>query len=138
MKVCDVKSVGDLAVLFSTEEGCSSAIKELFGMFDREVYDVLVHSGRYSAVLAGALANKMGRCVVDASDVSSETIRSDSKAILLCDMLADGQEQLDLIQRIESLGCRVIRVGFVIEDTACGARKARILRKYPFEAMATI
>lgn len=138
MMVNDLKSYSELPELFSDKEGFASAVKELYGMFDREVYDIIVYSGKYSGILAGTLAGKMGTSVVDASDVSDSTIPGNGKAIVMCDCLRDGKEQLELIQDIESRGCRVIRVGFVVEDTGCGARKSKILKKYPFEALATV
>ena len=138
MMIHDLKSESDLPSLFSDREGYSSAVKELCGMFDREVYDIIVYSGKYSGILAGSLADRMGTCVVEASGVSASTVPKGGKAIMMCDCLKDGKEQLEIIQNVESHGCKVIRTGFVIEDTSCGARKSKILKKYPFEALVAL
>lgn len=134
----DVKSSEDLPALFADPEGYATALKDFVGMFDREIYDVIVFCGTYSGPIAGSVASKMNKCILNASEVSAETLKGKEKAILVCDELKSGESQLKLIQKMESLGCKVIRAGFVIERTACGARKSKILKKYPFEALITI
>lgn len=134
----DVKSSKDLPALFADPEGFAAALKDSIGMFDREIYDVVIFCGVYSGPIAGCVASKMNKCILNASEVSAETLKGKEKAVLICDELRDGESQLKFIQKIESLGCKVIRTGFVVERTACGARKSKILKKYPFEALITI
>ena len=138
MMPSEIKSVDELPLLFSNQSGFAAAIKDFVGMFDREIYDILIFDGKYSAMVAGILADRMHKCVLDAKKLTDSTLAHKGNAIIVSDVLEKGDEQLELIKRVESFGCKVIRVGFIVEDGSFGARKSKILRKYPFEALITL
>lgn len=82
----------------------------------------------------GALADRLQSCVVtDASKV-----RDGSKAVLFFTELKDGQRTKSVIEVLETRNVEVVRVGYIAEIESEGARKSRIIRRYPFEALATI
>lgn len=82
----------------------------------------------------GALADRLHSCVVtDASKV-----RDGSKAVLFFAELKDGQRTKSVIEELESRNVEVVRVGYIAKIESEGARKSRIIRRYPFEALATI
>ena len=137
----DVKDVKEIPCLLADPEGFQSLIKEFVSMFDREVFDCIITTGRQGHVLGGILANKMNSGIVCAKYDNSfckKSLKSGWNVVIIADTLENGEKQLDLIKKVEECGCNVIKVGFVSEQTSFGARKSRILRKYPFEAAITL
>jgi len=136
-EIDDVKKV---ACVLADPEGFKSVTDEFIGMFDREIFDCIITSGRYGHLFGGILADNLNSCVVCADDSNNfckKSLKSGWKVIIVGETLEDGTKQLDLIQKIESCECNVIRVGFISEQKSFGARKSKILRKYPFEAVYT-
>ncbi len=141
MSVCDIDDPKKISCLMADPEGLGFVVKEFTGMFDREVFDCIIASGRYGHVIAGIMASKLGKgvvCVNDGCNFCSKALKSGWKVVVMCDLFDDGKKTFELVQKLESLGCTVIRIGFIIEDTRCGGRKSKILKKYPFEAAITI
>ena len=141
MIASEVKDIKQIPCLFADPEGFKSVVDEFVSMFDREVFDCIVSRGPRGHAIAGILANKFGSGLVCAgmkNKFCKDSLKSGWTVVVICDTLENGEKQLDLIQKIEECGCKVIRVGFISEQTSFGARKSKILRKYPFEAVITL
>ncbi len=137
----EINDFRKVSCVMADPEGFESAVKELMSMFDREVYDCIIASGPYGQVLGGVLADRMKSGIVVADDSNSfckKALKAGWKVVIVTDKFEDGKKELELIQAVEGCGCKVIRVGFVAELTACGGRKSKILKKYPYEAIFTI
>lgn len=128
----------DLTGLLSDPDACSKSIAGFMGMFDREIFDKIVCCGKLSPIVSGALAAKLGKPVVMAKDMSGGAISAGMKVVVICDALRGGDCVLSIIRSLEGAGAKVVRVGFIAELTECGARKSKVLRKYPFEALVTL
>ncbi len=137
----EINDFRKVSCVMADPEGFESAVKELMSMFDREVYDCIIASGPYGQILGGVLADRMKSGIVFADDSNSfcrKALKDSWNVVIVTDRFEDGKKELELIQAVEGCGCRVIRVGFVAEITACGGRKSKILKKYPYEAIFTI
>jgi len=137
----EINDFRKVSCVMADPEGFESAVKELMSMFDREVYDCIIASGPYGQILGGVLADRMKSGIVFADDSNSfcrKALKDGWNVVIVTDRFEDGKKELELIQAVEECGCRVIRVGFVAEITACGGRKSKILKKYPYEAIFTI
>jgi len=147
----------DLSGLMADPEVFSKLCETFTGMFDREIYDSIVFTGGYSGVLAGIISAKMGKPVIMAGykgDIpgqvmeedadgktvvlSKDAIRPGMKVVIFCDVLDTGKASAALARLIEKAGGEVIRFGYIAEISEGGARKSKIIRKYPFEAFIEI
>ena len=147
----------DLSGLMADPEVFSKLCETFTGMFDREIYDSIVFTGGYSGVLAGIISAKMGKPVIMAGykgDIpgqvmeedadgktvvlSKDAIRPGMKVVIFCDVLDTGKASAALARLIEKAGGEVIRFGYIAEILEGGARKSKIIRKYPFEAFIEI
>ena len=141
MRADGIRSSKEIPCVLADPEGLGSVVDGFMEMFDREVFDCIIASGRYSGIIAGVIASRMGRGVIAADTDGSlcrKALRQGWKTVVFSDILTDGQAELDIIKTIEDAGCKVIRIGFIVEDTSFNARKSKVLKKYPFEAVATV
>ncbi len=99
-------------------------------MFDREVYDCILATDRVSSMFAAVVADRMGRSVVLSPDKVGKR-----RAIIISDSLGNGQFLRECAEIIGDDGGEVIRIGCIVEKKDEGARKSKILRGYPFEAL---
>lgn len=130
----DIISKGDYSGILADPEAFKEAMAGLMGMFDREIFDCILTEEGAAGMLAAALADRLHSCVVtDASKV-----KDGSKAVLFFAELKDGQRTKSIIEELESRNVEVVRIGYMAEIESEGARKSRIIRRYPFEALATI
>jgi len=110
------------------------ALKEtvcgFMGMLDREIYDCILATDRVAAMFAAIVADRMGSCVVQSPERVGKR-----KAVIMSDSLGNGQFLKECIQMIEAEGGEVIRIACIVEKKDEGARKSKILRGYPFEAL---
>jgi len=147
----------DLSGLMA-DPGTFSKICDVFtGMFDREIYDSIVFTGGFSGVLAGVISAKMGKPVIMAGykgDIPGEVMEEDAdgktvvlpkdsvkqgmKVVIFCDVLDTGKASAALARLVEKAGGEVIRFGYIAEIAEGGARKSKIIRRYPFEAFMEI
>ena len=157
--VPDEKTYYDFTRLLADRNGFEEAMKEFLGMFDREVFDAFVCSESFAGMFATALAQKLGKAVVTVrteggfpGTVVSERcvnssgssriemrpgcVRPGMKVIVMGDVLATGRTTSAMIRLVENQGGKVIRVGYIAELTEYGARKNRVLKRYPFECLA--
>ena len=141
MRADEIRYAKDIPCVLADPEGLGSVVDGFMEMFDREVFDCIIASGQYSGVIAGVIASKMGRGVIAADkdgNLCSKALKQGWRTVLFTDVLTDGQAELGLIKMIEDAGCKVIRIGFIAEDTSFDARKSKVLKGYPFEAVADI
>ena len=104
------------------------------GMFDREIFDCIVTCKGTSSMFAAIMADRLNSSVL----IGTEGIAKGTKVIVIMDELRSGECAKKLITGIEAKGGEVIRIGFISEIVSEGARKNKILRGYPFEALVTI
>lgn len=109
----------------------------LLGMFDREVFDYMAASGPRAAAFAGALCDRLRKPLILIGDGDGSVIAG-RRAVVLMDTLREGKRELDIVRELESKGGQVIRIGFLQEETAYGARRNKVLKGYPFEAVLVI
>ena len=129
-----------MARITMDREKLSAAVKGFLGMFDREIYDMAICIGTYSTFFAGTVCDKTKKAALVCSNPEciGKKISPGMKTVIFSDVLTDGQDVLSVIRSVEKAGGSVIRLGFIAEDSSKGARKARVLRGYPFEALTVI
>jgi adenine/guanine phosphoribosyltransferase-like PRPP-binding protein len=139
MMVADVKAREDVKFLFSDPKGMEDAVNGFMGMFDREVFDAVVADGMYGCAMAGVIAAKLGRGFIASchGKVPAAAVKKGMKVVVICSGLTDGKDVLDIIHDAESKGVTVLRAGFVFEDLSAGARKSKVLKGCPFEALVS-
>ncbi len=126
----DIVKGGDLEKLVADSAALKEAVEGFMAMFDREVYDCILATDKVSSMFAAVIADRMGRCVV----LSPEDVGK-RRTIIMSDSLGDGKSLKECAERIESEGGEVLRIGCIVERKDEGARKSKIIRPYPFEAL---
>ena len=122
---------GEYQALFSDPEAFEEAMKGYMGMFDREVFDCILVFDKASSMFAAVLADRFKRPVIfDVKDVSKG-----NKILIMADSLGDGQCLKKVAEAVEAQGGEVLRIGCIVEKASEGARKSKLLRPYPFEAL---
>ncbi len=125
---------GDYQALFSDSEAFEEAMKGYMGMFDREVFDAILVSDKASSMFAAVLADRFKKCLIfDPKDVCKGC-----KVLIMADSLGDGQCLKRTAEAVEAQGGEVLRIGCIVEKASEGARKSKLLRPYPFEALVLI
>ncbi|MBO5547212.1 MAG: hypothetical protein J5920_00435 [Candidatus Methanomethylophilaceae archaeon] len=130
----DIVRTGGSRKLFEDPEALKEAVKGFMGMFDREIFDCIVTCKGMSSMFAAIMADRLNSSVL----IGTEGITKGTKVIVIMDELRSGECAKKLITGIEAKGGEVIRIGFISEIVSEGARKSKILRGYPFEALVTI
>ena len=144
----------ELSPLLSDKCAFDAAMKGFMDMFDREVFDAVVCTESYGGMFGTALARTLGKPVVtvrykggfpgdticgDAGDKVLEMpwdrIKQGMKVVVICDVLATGRSTAAIIRMVERMGGTVLRVGYIAELSSFGARKNKVLKGYPFEAL---
>jgi hypothetical protein len=125
----DVRTASDVPALLEDADGYAAVKEGFHGMFEREVFDLVICGSEPMARIARDMGWTI--CSVDLPEGDFKG----RKAVLISDVLRDGIPEMDLIKQAESKGLSVIKLGFVLEDSSAGARKSRIFRKYPFETL---
>ncbi len=130
----DIVKKGDYLALFSDAGAYEEAVKGYMGMFDREVFDVILVSDKASSMFAAVLADRFKKCLIfDPKDVCKGC-----KVLIMADSLGDGQCLKKTAEAVEAQGGEVLRIGCIVEKSSEGARKSKLLRPYPFEALVLI
>lgn len=129
----DIVKGGDLELLIADSSAFKEAVNGFMAMFDREVYDCILVNDRISGMFAAVLADRMNSCIV-----SSPEKVGNRRAIIMSDSLGDGQSLKACAEKVESAGGEILRIGCIVERKDEGARKSKILRPYPFEALVEI
>ena len=143
----------DLAPVTSDAALYAAACKDMYEMFEREVFDIIIASSVSGATFASVVADRTHHGVAVASNrgagklrceyqghhgkvtlsMSEGVIRSGMKVAIVCDVLKGGKDIKALIDLIEGLGASVIKIGCFVEDSDYGARKG-LLDGYPMES----
>ena len=126
----DLVKNGDLEGILADADAFKEAVKGFTGMFDREVFDCFLVSDKVSGMFAAIMADKLNVTLV-----SSPAKVGKRKAIIMADSLGDGTALKKCVEEIEANGGEVLRIGCIYEKSSEGARKSKILRGYPFEAL---
>jgi len=145
----------DLSPLLTDADGFATAVAGFVDMFDREIFDAVVCTSSYAGMIGTAVAEKLGKPVVPATSepspvpcdslpvegkdacvrIPAGSVREGMKVVIIADVLATGRTTKALIGLVEKLGGKVVRIGYIAEISKYGARKAKVLRGYPFEGL---
>ncbi len=130
----EIVKKGKYLALFSDTGAYEQAMKGYMGMFDREVFDAILVSDKASSMFAAVLADRFKKCLIfDPKDVCKGC-----KVLIMADSLGDGQCLKRTAEAVEAQGGEVLRIGCIVEKASEGARKSKLLRPYPFEALVLI
>ncbi len=130
----EIVKKGNYLALFSDAGAYEQAMKGYMGMFDREVFDAILVSDKASSMFAAVLADRFKKCLIfDPKDVCKGC-----KVLIMADSLGDGQCLKRTAEAVEAQGGEVLRIGCIVEKVSEGARKSKLLRPYPFEALVLI
>ncbi len=130
----EIVKKGNYLALFSDAGAYEQAMKGYMGMFDREVFDAILVSDKASSMFAAVLADRFKKCLIfDPKDVCKGC-----KVLIMADSLGDGQCLKRTAEAVEAQGGEVLRIGCIVEKASEGARKSKLLRPYPFEALVLI
>ena len=147
----------DITTIISDPAGFKMAIDGLMAMIDPSEYDLVVGSesrgfvfGAPVAIAAGKgfiLARKKGKLpreVVSASydleygsatiEMHKDAIKPGQRVFVVDDLIATGGTTKAVIDLIEQLGGKVVKVGFVMELAGFGA-KDTVLKGYDVESL---
>ena len=147
----------DITTIISDPVGFKMAIDGLMAMIDPSEYDLVVGSesrgfvfGAPVAIAAGKgfiLARKKGKLpreVVSASydleygsatiEMHKDAIKPGQRVFVVDDLIATGGTTKAVIDLIEQLGGKVVKVGFVMELAGFGA-KDTVLKGYDVESL---
>lgn len=146
----------DLASVTAVPELFAQACKDMYEMFEREVFDVIVSSWISGSVFASSVADRTKRGVIVAKASCSDPdnalsceyqghhgtvklsipgglIRKGMRVAIICDLLRGGKDIRALTDMIESQGAKVIKIGCFVEDSDYDARRA-VLKGIPMES----
>jgi adenine phosphoribosyltransferase len=68
-------------------------------------------------------------------EMPADKVKKGMKVVIMCDVLATGRSTAAMVRMVERMGGKVVRIGYIAELTSFGARKSKILKGYPFEAL---
>ena len=136
----------ELSPLLSDKCAFDAAMKGFMDMFDREVFDAVVCTESYGGMFGKPVVTVRykggfpGDTICgDAGDKVLEMpwdrIRQGMKVVVICDVLATGRSTAAIIRMVERMGGTVLRIGYIAVLSSFGARKNKVLKGYPFEAL---
>ncbi|MBO4568408.1 MAG: adenine phosphoribosyltransferase [Candidatus Methanomethylophilaceae archaeon] len=144
----------EFSSLLSDKCAFDMAMEGFIGMFDREIFDAVVCTESYGGMFGTAVAMALKKPVItvrykggfpgetvfeDAGDkvleMPADKVKRGMKVVIMCDVLATGRSTAAMIRMVERMGGKVVRIGYIAELTSFGARKSKILKGYPFEAL---
>ena len=128
----------DLSSLLADSGLFAESIDGFLSMFDREVFDKIICCGGTSNVVSGALAYKLRKGVLSADAITTENLPAGTRVIVVADVLTSGERARSFVQSLMDRSVNVVRLGFIAEISEFGARKNKVLRKYPFEALVVL
>lgn len=146
----------DLTGVLSDAALFKQACHDMYEMFEREVFDIVISTEISGGIFASVVADRTNRgmAVVAASantsqsDLSCEyqghhgtvrlklngsAVRSGMKAVIVCDVLRSGKDLRAVIDMLGDKGVSVIKIGCFVEDSSYEARKT-LLRGIPLES----
>ena len=146
----------DLTGVLSDTAIFKQACHDMYEMFEREVFDIVIATDISGTVFASVVADRTdrGMAVVTASaniapsDISCEyqghhgtvkmrldgsAVRPGMKAAVVCDVLRSGKDLRAVIDMLENKGVNVIKIGCFVEDSSYDARKT-FLKGIPLES----
>lgn len=130
----EIVKKGNYLALFSDAGAYEQAMKGYMGMFDREVFDAILVSDKASSMFAAVLADRFKKCLI----FDSKDVCKGCKVLIMADSPGDGQCLKKTAEAVEAQGGEVLRIGCIVEKASEGARKSKLLRRYPFEALVLI
>lgn len=146
----------DVDAVVKDQKAFAEASDYMYGMFDREVYDVVICVDTAGSYFADAVAKRMNKKLVCMWDNPAQTqqpiveysthhsshrltappeaLSKGQKAVIITDVLSHGKDVQAAVKIAESQGVNVIKVGVFVEDRGFNARK-KLLKGIPVECM---
>ncbi len=146
----------DVSAVMKDEKSFAEASEYMYGMFEREVFDVIIcvdSAGTYFADAVSKRMNKKLVCMWDDPKQCQQPVVSYSthhgehrltvppgslaggqRAVIIADVLSHGKDIQAAVRIAEALNVKVIKIGVFTEDTGFNARK-KLLKHIPLESM---
>jgi len=128
----------DITTLFKDKEGLQKVIEVFYNRYKYKKIDVVAGIESRGFIIGGALAEKLGCGFVpirkkgklpaetisqtydleygtDTVEIHKDSIKPESKVLLIDDLIATGGTALASTQLIEKLGGKIIEIGFIID-----------------------
>ena len=156
LKNGSVHSTIDVSAVMKDEKAFAEASDYMYGMFDREVFDVVICVDTAGSYFADAVAKRLGKKLVCMWDNPAQTqqpimeysthhsahrltappgaLSEGQRAVIVADVLSHGKDVQTAVKIAESQGVNVIKVGAFVEDKGFRARK-KLLKGIPVECM---
>lgn len=156
IKKGSVHSTIDVSAVMKDEKAFAEASDYMYGMFDREVFDVVICVDTAGSYFADAVAKRLGKKLVCMWDNPAQTqqpimeysthhsahrltappgaLSEGQRAVIVADVLSHGKDVQTAVKIAESQGVNVIKVGAFVEDKGFRTRK-KLLKGIPVECM---
>lgn len=151
---CGVTSI-DISPILADPGLFAQACEDIYQMYEREVFDIIITTKLSGTVFAAALARRMGKgliittCVKPTDGYLTEEIEGNSssfsvgmpegfigkgtKAVVVVDQISHGRDIKAAINMVEKQGGTVIKVSGFVEVSEINARK-KAIKGYPVES----
>ena len=138
----------DITPVTSDPELFAAACHDMYEMFERELFDIMIATRISGDVFASVVADRTHRGIAVAALSSGDAsegmvceyeghhgivklrlgpvIAPGMKVAVMCDVLRSGKDLRAVIDMIEAKGAKVIKIGCFVEDSASGARKGTL------------
>ena len=146
----------DIDAVMKDQKAFAEASDYVYGMFDREVFDVIICVDTAGSYFADAVSKRMNKKLVCMWDNPAQTqqpiveysthhakhrlaappeaLSKGQKAVIIADVLSHGKDVQAAVKIAESQGVNVIKIGAFVEDKGFNARK-KLLKGIPVECM---
>ena len=151
-----VHSTIDVSAVIKDGKAFAEASDYIYGMFDREVFDVVICIDTAGSYFADAVAKRLCKKLVCMWDNPAQTqqpiieytthhsshrltappgaLSEGQRAVVIADVLSHGKDVQAAVRIAESQGVNVIKIGAFVEDKDFRARK-KLLKGIPVECM---
>ena len=145
----------DISAILADPELFSQAREDMYQMYEREVFDIVVTTKLSGTVFASYLASRLNKGLVMVTcleprdgflteDIEGRNhaltvgipeglVKKDTRAVIIVDEVTHGRDIKAAIDLVERQGGRVIKISAFVEDSEENARK-KVFRGYPIES----
>ncbi len=146
----------DIKGVIENKEAFSEAAEYMYGMFEREVFDIVICVADAGSYFADYVSQKMGRkliCMWENKDQKEQPVATyrthhrehmlaaapgslakGQKAVIITDLLTHGKDVEAAVRIAKSQDVEIIKIGTFVEDTNFDARH-KLLKGIPLESM---
>lgn len=146
----------DIKGVIDDKEAFAEAAEYMYGMFEREVFDVIICVADAGSYFADCVSKRMGKklvCMWENKEQKEQPVTTykthhgervlaaapgslakGQKAIIITDVLTHGKDVEAAVRIAKSQGVEIIKIGTFVENTDFDARH-KLLRGIPLECM---